>query len=110
MTKARWVVVTEYPVTEYKCGLKVGDQVRLKKDLIVRDHRNRPTGAVHRQGEVWTVLKGSVEGGNDVWFAEPNGKAHTWDDNSASIDEWFERMKGMKRFRIRESTARIRSP
>ena len=90
MTKDKYILVTEYPISEYKCGLKVGDRVRLKKDLIVRDHRNRPTGDVHRKGEVWTVLKGSKEGRIDVWFRQPDGKSHTWDDDAASINEWFE--------------------
>ena len=99
MTKDKFILVTGYPVTEYKCGLKAGDQVRLKKDLVIRDHRNRPTGIVHRKGEVWTVLRGSNVGRIDVWFRQPDGDSHTWDDNTASIEEWFEVMKKKKRVR-----------
>jgi hypothetical protein len=108
MTKDKYILVTEYPVTEYKCGLKSGDQVRLKKDLIVRDHRNRPTGDVHRKGEVWTVLRGSKEGRIDVWLRQPDGKSQTWDDDAVSIDEWFERMAKEKKVRTRKSTIRPR--
>ncbi len=99
MTKDKYILVTEYPITEYKCGLKAGDRVRLKKDLIVRDHRNRPTGDVHPKGEIWTVLRGSKEGRVDVWFRQADGKPHTWDDDSVSIDEWFERLGDTKKVR-----------
>jgi hypothetical protein len=104
MTKDKLILVTEYPVTEYKCGLKAGDQVRLKKDLVVRDHRNRSTGQVHRKDEVWTVLQGSDVGRIDVWFRQPDGKSCTWGDDAASIDEWFERLTREKRVRSRKFT------
>jgi hypothetical protein len=75
-----------------------------------RDHRDRLTGDVHRKGEVWTVLKGSKEGRIDVWFRQPDGKSHTWDDDAASIDEWFERLEDRKNVRTRKSTVRLRRP
>jgi hypothetical protein len=100
MTKDKFILVTEYPATKYKCGLKAGDEVRLKKDLVVRDHRNRPTGEVHGKGEVWTVLRGSKDGRIDIWFRQPDGKSHTWDDDSVSIEEWFEVVKKEKKVRL----------
>ena len=96
MATGKYVLVTEYPVVEYKCGLKAGDMVRLKKDLIVRDHRNRPTGKINRKGEVWTVQRGANEGRIDVWLKQPDGEMHTWDDDNVSIDEWFERIDADK--------------
>ncbi|MBI3986661.1 MAG: hypothetical protein HY343_07070 [Lentisphaerae bacterium] len=109
MTKDKYLLVTKYPVTKYKCGLKAGDRVCLKKDLIVKDHRNRPTGDIHRKGEVWTVLRGSKEGRIDVWFRQPDGKPHTWDDTPKSIEEWFEVVKKEKRVRTtRKFTVRFR--
>jgi hypothetical protein len=63
-TGDKFILVDEYPVTRYKCGLKAGDQVRLKKDLVGFDHKYRPTGKVDPKGQIWTVLKGSIVNGN----------------------------------------------
>lgn len=82
-------LVTEYPIAEYKCGLKAGDRVRLRHDIIVRDHRGEPTGVVHPKGEIWTVLTGAEEEPVVVWFRQADGERHTWDDDE-SIFETFE--------------------
>lgn len=102
MTKDKFIFVSDFPITKYKCGLKAGERVRLKKDLIVTC-RNRPTGDVHRKGEVWSVLRGSKEGRIDVWFRQPDGQSHTWDDDAASIGEWFELIDESKKVRTRKS-------
>ncbi len=39
-------------ISKYKCGLRVGDFVALRKDLIIRNYRNRPTGKVCGAGEM----------------------------------------------------------
>ena len=78
---------------EYKCGLRAGDRVRLKKDLLIKDHRNRPTGIVIPKGEIWTVLMGSDVGEIVVWFRQANMEPHTWPDDRTSIDEWFDILK-----------------
>ena len=44
MTKAKWKFVSDYPITNYKCGLRASDQVRLKKDLIEVDYKNKDRG------------------------------------------------------------------
>jgi hypothetical protein len=82
MSSDSFHLVTEYPVTDYHCGVRVGDQVRLRHDIVVRDHRGTPTGIVHHAGEVWTVLHGSVEEPPIVWLRQPDGKPHTWSDDS----------------------------
>ena len=74
--------VTEYPVTDYQCGARAGDQVRLRHDIVVRDHDDTPTGEVHRAGEVWTVLCGSVEQPPVIWLRQPDGQSHVWSDDS----------------------------
>lgn len=74
----------------YRCGLQPGQQVRLRKDLIIRDHKGRPTGRVHAKGEVWTVLPDSCSFRHDLWLQQPGGRPHTWDDDEESVSEWFE--------------------
>jgi tetratricopeptide (TPR) repeat protein len=90
-TGDKFILVDEYPVTRYKCGLKAGDQVRLKKDLVGFDHKYRPTGKVDAKGQIWTVLKGSIVNGNvDMWFRKADGELISWDDDRESVATWFE--------------------
>lgn len=85
-------LITQYGVPSYACGLKAGERVRLRKALVIRDASGRPTGEVHPAGEEWTVLTGSAQDPGVVWFLEPNGERHTWDD-SYGIFEWLERIE-----------------
>lgn len=75
----------------YACGLRPGDRVRLLRDLVIRDHRNRPTGDMHPKGEIWTVLPDSCSTRRDLWFRQADGELHTWDDDQ-SVSDWFERV------------------
>ena len=97
MSKKKFTLVTSYPIKKYKCGLKSGDRVILKKDLIIRDQRNRPTGFVHKAGEIWTVLPGSKQPPIDVWFRRPDGERHTWTDEPEIFD-WFDKVTSSKTF------------
>ena len=36
MIKNKFKLITKMPVSKYKCGLKAGDFVRLKKNIVVR--------------------------------------------------------------------------
>jgi hypothetical protein len=85
-------LITDYSVQNYRCGLKAGDQVRLRKDIRLRDRRGHFTGNRYRSGEVWTVLPGSIEEPNIVWFRQTNGERHTWDDDPV-LFETFELIK-----------------
>jgi hypothetical protein len=89
--KPKWKLVTEFPVTEYECGIRAGERVRLRQDIVVRDHRGKPTGSVYRRGEIWEVLRGSVEPPVVVWLRMLDGRSHTWSDDD---DFWrqFERV------------------
>jgi len=87
--KPGWKLFNEYPITEYKCGLKAGDRVVLRKDLVILDDKGNPTGEIHSRGEAWVVLPGSNLSPNVVWFHQADGKRHTWNDD-ATIPEWFE--------------------
>jgi hypothetical protein len=77
-------------ITHYKCGLVAGQRVRLKKDIVVTCN-GAPTGTVHPAGEEWVVLTG-ITTDPVLWFHQPDGKRCTWDDDAASVDEWFERI------------------
>lgn len=87
--KPKYKLVTKYPITNYICGLKAGDRLRLKCDIVVRDYRGKLTGEVHRKGEIWSVLRGAKEKPVVVWLRQPDGKPHTWDDDE-SIFKTFE--------------------
>ena len=77
--------VSEYPVTAYQCGALAGDRVRLRCDIVVREHDGTPTGDVCLAGEIWTVLPGSVEQPPVIWLRQPDGQPHTWSDDEAFL-------------------------
>lgn len=89
MTKKEWRFVSEYPIERYKCGLNAGDRVRLRHDIVVTNHKGKPTGKVYPKGEIWNVLTGAKEEPVVVWFRQADGDRHTWDDDE-SIFETFE--------------------
>ncbi|MBI5684173.1 MAG: hypothetical protein HZC54_03745 [Verrucomicrobia bacterium] len=64
--------------------------MRLRKDLLICDHKGRPTGQTHLAGEVWTVLPDSCSAKHDLWLRQADGRLHTWDDTVESVAEWFE--------------------
>lgn len=74
---------TEFPVVEYKCGLKAGDKVKLIRDLVITDDYGLPTGKVYAKGEIWTVQPGAKSETAAVWFRRADGNLHTWDDNES---------------------------
>jgi tetratricopeptide (TPR) repeat protein len=88
-TGERYTVISEFPVAEYRCGLKAGDQVRLKKPFAVKASTDRATGEVHPRGEIWTVLRGSDIDG-DMWLRQADGSQTFWEDDREAVDEWFE--------------------
>jgi hypothetical protein len=90
---AEWRIIERSDVACYRCGLRAGQTVRLRKDLIIR-MEGRPTGDVRPAGEQWRVVAGS-ERDPVVFFLTPSptaaeGELHTWDDDAAQIAEWFE--------------------
>ena len=76
---------------QYSCGLRVGDRLRLKKELVTTDHQGRPTGEIHTPGEVWTVTDDCCEEEHDLWLLQPDGSPHTWDDDQ-SVFDYFDRI------------------
>jgi hypothetical protein len=88
MDDDRWVLVEGYDLVEYPVGLRAGVTVRLKAEIVVRDHRGRPTGTVYPQGEVWTVLRGVADEPDVIWLRQADGGRHTWD--AADFFDTFE--------------------
>ncbi len=85
--KNEWKLVTRYPVSEYKCGLRSGDKIRLIRDLDIRD----PDGKVvntYPEGEVWDVIHGTDEDPPVIWLAHPDGERHTWDDSDVIFEQF----------------------
>src|SRR4051794_11626748 len=90
-SKSKWKLVVDFPITEYRCGVRAGEQVRLRQQLVVRDHRDRPK-KIREPGEIWTVVRGAAEEPRVVWLREPDGTSHTWDDSDV-FWSWFERLR-----------------
>jgi hypothetical protein len=80
-SKDKFKLVTEYPITDYQCGARAGDRVRLQHDISIQDHTGKPTGEVHLAGEIWLVLRGAAEEPVVVWLRQANGETHTWSDD-----------------------------
>jgi hypothetical protein len=80
MRGTQYKAVFEYKRLQYPCGLEAGDKLRVTSEIIVCDHRNRPTGYVHQVGEVWEVLPGVEDELNVIWLRDPSGEEQTWDD------------------------------
>ena len=87
MKKPAWKLVTEYPVATYACGLRAGERLELKKDIVL-NQSSKPTGQRLKKGGVWQVLAGSKEKPVVVWLRQPDGKTHTWDDDLSTFDSF----------------------
>ena|SRR2546428_360271 len=74
---AKWKFVSQFPISEYRCGLRAGQRVRLKHDITVLDNKGQPTGKVEREGEIWSLLRGSKEPPVVVWLRQTDGAPHT---------------------------------
>ena len=77
--KPEWKIVSQYGLTTYPCGVRAGDQVKLRADLPIRDHLGQVT-RTHPAEEIWEVLSGVKDEPDIVWLRQPDGKRHTWDD------------------------------
>ena len=86
-----YVPINVFDVEKYRCGLAAGDKVKLRVDIPVRDSEGQPTGGVHSAGEIWTVLSGSSQDPDALWFRQSDGELHSWDDDP-SIYDTFEKM------------------
>lgn len=80
--------VTSYGLQGYSCGVKVGDKVRLKHDIVIRYSNGEPSGEIRRGGEEWIVLTGSVDDPGVLWLRNSAGERWTWDDNASFFDDF----------------------
>ncbi len=64
----------------YPCGVRAGDRLRAKHDVVVVDHRGQPTGERFEGGSLWTVVSGVESEPTIVWLHQPDGMPHTWDE------------------------------
>ena|SRR5688572_30178827 len=79
-----YIPVHVFTVTQYRCGLRAGDRLLLRRDL--------PGNGPGREiGGVWTVLTGSPQDPDALWLRQPDGTSHSWSDNE-SIFEYFDKL------------------
>ena len=78
--------------SEYLCGVRVGERVRLIEGFVLRDERGKPTSEVHAPGEIWTVLPPTPDMPWRVWLREPDGDAHAWQDSKKKFWSSFQRL------------------
>ena len=83
MMDPKYKLPAEFPVMEYKCGLKAGDKVKLIRNLVITDDYGLPTGKAYPKDEIWTVEPGAKGDTVVVWFRRADGKLHTWDDDES---------------------------
>ena len=100
MTRGKIRFVAKYPIKRYRCGLKAGDSVKLRKNIVVTDQSDQPTGVIYRKGEIWAVLQGTK---GVVWLRQQDGQVHTWSDDQ-SIYKTFEKVE-----RIRAKVTRTKT-
>ena len=74
----------------YPNGVRAGARLRLKNDLPIYDHEGRPSGVVHRAGEIWVALPGRSTSPDVVRLEKPDGSPHTWD--GCDLLQWFEQL------------------
>jgi len=87
--KPEWKLIDTFDVMEYRCGLRAGDYVRLRRDLAITDSTGKPTGVVYPAGQVWGVLRGASDDPGVVFLLQADCERCTWDDNQ-SIYDMFE--------------------
>ncbi len=93
MNKSSFRLVCDFDVQTYRCGVKAGNSLRLRRDIEIKDHAGKPTGKVFREGGVWKVLPGAKDDIGTVRLMQPDGKLHTWDDDLTLL-QMFEIVPG----------------
>ena len=84
-------LITDFPKIAYECGIRAGERVRLRRELIAHHESGEPTGENHQSSEIWKVLRGTSEKPSVVWLSQPDGERHVWSDDNV-FWEWFERV------------------
>ena len=76
----RLVLRSDHTLTEYPCGVRAGDHLRLKQDLPLLDDDGNHTRGNIPAGSVWLVVAGLPHEPDVVWLQEPSGNSHIWDE------------------------------
>ena len=84
--------VTDFTISQYRCGLKEGDRIRLIRDLPNSDDDGSPTNDPYTAGQVWTVLSGSPQDPEALWLRRTDGDLYSWSDDDSIYDQ-FELIK-----------------
>ena len=79
-----YLPVNVFTVEQYRCGLRAGDRLQLRRQL-------RADSPPRELGGVWTVLTGSPQDPETLWLREPDGRLHSWDDDK-TIFEYFAKL------------------
>ena len=99
--KPKWKLVDSFPITNYRCGARAGERVRLRRDLVITQG-GKPTGKVYRAGGIWRVVRGAREEPRVLWLKRPDEETHTWHD-----DERF--WAGLNGFRKRKEICNVQN-
>lgn len=83
--------MSDYSLQIYPCGLSAGNQLRLKTDIEIKNHKGKETGEIYPPGGVWTVLSGVPAEPDIIWLKQPDGERHTWD--ASDIFDTFEKLE-----------------
>lgn len=81
---------------KYRCGLRPGDLITLRKTLYRREMNGRFVAARRFQpGELWTVL---VPCKTDLILTllDPSNRQHFWEDDPADVRKWFRLVRPAK--------------
>lgn len=80
------IVSPEHTLLRYPCGAAAGDRLRLRRALHLETHLGKPIGQIIGTNSIWKVLAGRPDEPDVVWFEDPRGELHTWDDASLWSD------------------------
>lgn len=96
-----YIPVHVFTVEEYRCGLRAGDRLSLRRKLP-------GDGPAREIGGVWTVLTGSPQDPEALWLREPDGRLHAWDDDDTIFGS--SRPSRTPNSALERPAGRIRSP
>ena len=96
MKRVSFRLISNFHIHSYACGVKAGDILRLRHDIVVRDHTGSATGCKFSAGEFWKVLPGSKDDAGIIRLMQPDGKLHTWDDDASLFDVFEVVQRGKK--------------
>lgn len=80
------LVSPAHTLLRYPCGAAAGDRLCLRRALHLETPLGKPIGQIIGPNSIWKVLAGRPDEPDVVWFEDPRGELHTWDDASLWVD------------------------